>query len=101
MPRYEVRLESPDLVRDNGDPHFRLTRLTAADEDQARGICERMEYGRAAYTMTPDELERVEAIEADPDEVLAGADKGRLYTHRQERPYEVVSVTEVATRGED
>ena len=100
MPRYEVRLEAQDAFREDGSPHYRLTRLVADDESAARRHCERMEMRSVLFELPPDELERIEVIEADPDQRLAGQDKGRLFVHRQQRPYEVVSVTELPARGE-
>lgn len=101
MPRYEVRLESPDMMRDDGTHHFRRTVLVADDEDAARRRCERSELAQVLFELPPDELERLEAIDADPEQELQGADKGRLFQHRQEQPYQVVSVTELPpARGE-
>lgn len=40
MPRFRVRLESPELAHTDGSPHFRVTTLLASDEAQARQMCE-------------------------------------------------------------
>lgn len=95
MPRYEVVLESPDTFRPDGSPHFRVTRLDAPDADEAQRLCTRSEYAQCAFTLAPEELDRIEAVEADPGQKLAGQDKGRLFAHRQDQPYQVISVTEV------
>jgi hypothetical protein len=93
VPRFEVRLESPDLEREDGTPHFRVTRLVADDADAARTACQRKEYELAAFRLPPAELEDAEAQEADGE--LSSQTRGRLASHRQERPYDVVSVTEI------
>lgn len=99
MPRYEVRLEAQDAFREDGSPHFRLTTLEAPDEAAAIAACERAEYRRAAYRLDPGDLARLEDIEADPEQELAGQEKAQLYTHRQAKPYLVVSVTELPGRS--
>lgn len=109
MPRYEVRLESPDRFRDDGSPHYRLTRLVADDAEAARAICEAQERKLTDYEMPGDELARVVkdhrldedalaegAVVGDPGKPLKGTDRGRLFAHLQAAPYEVVSVTEIA-----
>ena len=99
MPMYRVRLESPDLTRDDGEPHFRVTTLAAADEGEARAICERREYAIAAHRYSDADaaaLEQAEAKAVDaglrPDAVT----RMRLGSHRQERPYAVVSIEELS-----
>jgi hypothetical protein len=92
MPRYEVRLEDPN------SKEYRITRLDVDDEEAAERYCKRKEFEMCAWELTPEELERIEEIEADPEQTLSGQDKGQLYTHRQETPYEVVSVQEVEVR---
>lgn len=96
--RFEVRLESTTDLRDNGKPHYRLTRLLARDADHAAQICRRQEFAVCAWEMDPDELAEAERIEAAPDEELRGTLKGRLFAHRQTKPYQVVSVTEIKGR---
>lgn len=93
MPRYEVRLESPDLAREDGTPHFRITRLDAPNGDEARVWCRRKEYELAGWQMPSAELEDAEHAEADDS--LTSQQRGRLAAHRQSEPYEVVSVTEI------
>lgn len=119
MARYEVRLEAQD---DSG--HFRVTRLDAASKEEAKRTCERRELELVLYEITADEekalleraadagvkaksiadLPRPAALDATDEEkaafrALDGADRARLNAHHQEKPYEVVSVTEVKTGG--
>lgn len=110
MARYEVRLEARD-----GSGHFRITRLEAADKDEARRRCERMELERVVFTLSEADkaemLERNEikelptpaARDASDEEkaafrALATPDRARLHAHLQEEPYKVVSVTAVKER---
>jgi hypothetical protein len=108
--RYEVRLEAQD-----GSGHFRITRLYAADADEARRRCEQDEYLRAGFALSAqqqaelceryevksiDELPQPAALDASPEEKesfreLETPDRARLHAHYQERPYKVVSVEEV------
>jgi hypothetical protein len=75
MPRYEVRLEAQD-----GTGHFRVTRLDAADKDDAKRQCERMELKRVLFELTDDQKhELLERYEVDvkatgPEGVLTSAD---------------------------
>lgn len=100
MPRFEVRLESQDDMRDDGTPHFRITRLVAEDEAAAVAHCRRKEYELAAFRLDADRLAELEAAEAELEEGdrLAGRDRAHLAVHRQEAPYDVVSVTELEER---
>lgn len=96
---FRVRLESPDLTRDDGTPEFRLTLLAAADAAAARRICERKELKIAAKEYpegTLAELERVEKEALDADTRVPAQTRMQLATHRQERPYEVVDVEEAS-----
>ena len=61
--RFRVRLESPDLARDDGSPHFRVTTLLAADEAEARRLCERRELKIAAFEHPPGVVADLEAQE--------------------------------------
>jgi hypothetical protein len=84
--RYEVRLEDPD------SDEFRVTTLEAEDSAAARERCQEMERRAVAYRLSDDEVKEAEAAERDG--TLAGTQKGRLFVHRQEKPYKVVSVKE-------
>lgn len=101
MPRYQVRLEATEACHDaveaaaaqwradNGAPepmapparHFRVSRLVAADADDAREICERRELQKVAARLE--------------DEHRAGASIGQVVTDAQSEPFEVVSVEEL------
>lgn len=63
MPRFRVRLESPELARDDGSPQFRVTTLLAVDEAQARMLCERRELQIAAFEHPPAIVADLEAQE--------------------------------------
>lgn len=93
MPRYEIRLESPEFTKDSGEPHFRLVRGEWTDEDEARKWARRKEFSLASYQLDDFELARLEALEAEGG--LANSDKAKLFTHRQSEPYEVVGITEI------
>jgi hypothetical protein len=98
MPKFKVRLESPDQMRDNGEPHFRVTSLEAEDEDAVRRVVERMEYRKAMYELGPDALKAAEKAEKQAESENRRPDaqtRMRLAVHRQEKPYEVVSVEEI------
>jgi hypothetical protein len=98
--RFRVRLESPDLTRDDGSPHFRVTTLLAADDVEARRQCERRELRIAAHEYPPDvlaDLEEQEKRALDAGVVVPAQVRMQLASHRQEAPYEVVSVEEVST----
>lgn len=111
MAMYRVRLESPDLMRDNGKPEFRITTLAADSAEAAREWCERKEQQLVAHRYSdkprvdpetgeklPSPLEVLETLEAEAHakgELPPGHVRGRLGAHRQETPYEVVSVEEV------
>lgn len=110
MPKFAIRLESPDLVNEAGDPHFREVRLSADDESAAVARCEQKERELAAHQYDTNdeaaqergeeasEVTRWERIEADCEaagEPVPKNIRARLATHRQTKPYEVVSVEEV------
>lgn len=98
MPRFRVHMESPDLKRDDGSPHIRVTTGVFDDKDAARAFCERQEMRIAAHEYPADELADLEQAEADAEAngVRAPAQvRMRLATHRQAKPYKVVSVKEV------
>lgn len=98
MAKFRVRLESPDFMQDSGEPHFRVVQLAADDEDHARRMCEQNERRLAAHQYGDEQLADLEAAEA---EALKNGGRpakdvrGRLAAHRQELPYNVVSVLEV------
>lgn len=99
MPKYRVHMESPDLTRDDGTPHIRVTTLVADDEDAARERCERTEMQIAAHEYPEAVLDELEAAEADAE--AAGTRPSaqvrmRLATHRQTKPYDVAFVEEVS-----
>lgn len=100
MPRYEVRLESPDLLRDDGTPHYRTTRLTADDANAARRICERKEFRLCAYDSDQiNDLEkRVAKADGNIKAALQAKDRATYFAHHQRKPYDVVSVTEIKER---
>jgi hypothetical protein len=89
MPKFKVRLE-------DGSGEFRLTYLKAEDEDAARAACERMEYERAAYKLTAENREQMEAEEADESVKTSGQTRWALVVDRQEKPYKVKTVEEVS-----
>jgi hypothetical protein len=98
MPKFKVRLESPDQMRDNGEPHFRVTSLVADDEAAVRRAVERMEYRKAMYELPAGDLKDAEKAEKQAASENRRADaqtRMRLAIHRQEKPYEVVSVEEI------
>jgi hypothetical protein len=98
VPKFAIRLESPDLVNEAGDPHFREVRLSADDEAEAVARCEQKERELAAHQYPDEDVkawEKMEAAASDAGEPLAKGPRGRLATHRQSKPYEVVSVEEV------
>lgn len=98
MPKFRVRLESPDMMRASGEPEFRVTMLRADDEHDARTYCERREREIAASERDADEVAKLEEIEAKAlkkGELPPGDVRGKLHTHRQTVPYDVVSVLEV------
>jgi hypothetical protein len=110
VPKYAIRLESPDLVNEAGDPHFREVRLSADDESEAVARCEQKERVLAAHRYPDDDeaaaergedasdVTRWERIEAECEaagEPVPKNIRARLATHRQTKPYEVVSVEEV------
>lgn len=100
MPKYRVRLESPDMMQDDGSPHCRVTTLTVADEDAARWVCEQKEAELCIHQYSSDDLAVLEQKEADAEEAgerLPGAIRGRLAAHRQTQPFEIVSVEEVGS----
>lgn len=99
MPKFEVRVESPDLMQENGSPQFRVYRFVADDEDAARHRVKIIEYSHCAYEMPAEELVEALEVEADPEQVLQGAAKGRLSSHRQVEPYAVVSVRDITRPG--
>lgn len=72
--RFRVTRESPDLVRDDGEPHIRVTSLLAVDEDAARRYVERQEMAIAAHEYHPAALAELEAQEAA---AVAGATAAR------------------------
>lgn len=78
MPRFRVRLESPDLSRDDGSPHFRVTTLLAADEAQARQTCERRELQIAAHEHPPAIVADLEAQESAAAESAAAFVQARV-----------------------
>jgi hypothetical protein len=99
MPRFRIRLESPDLTRDDGSPHFRVTSGVFDDEDAARAYCERKELQIAAHEYPAAALAELEAEESTAEEggVRAPAQvRMQLATHRQLRPYGVVDLEEVS-----
>ncbi len=96
MPKWEVRLESPDMKRDDGKPHFRVLRFAAADEDAAREFAERKEMEHCVYRLPADEAHRLE--ERGPEHP---GEKGRLHSHYQSKPYRIVAVREIPTPRED
>lgn len=109
MSRYEVRLEAPD-----GSGHFRVVRLDAADEHDARRQCERKELELVLFELPAearadickrhdvssiDELPAAPPLDAAHEDnaafrALPKEDRAHLHAHYQEKPYEVVSVTE-------
>lgn len=96
--RFRVRMESPDLTRDDGSAEFRVTLLLAADEAEARRLCERRELRIAAHEYPSDvvaDLEKQEAAAVKADVVVPAQVRMQLASHRQEHPYEVESVEEV------
>jgi hypothetical protein len=98
VPKFAIRLESPDLFNEAGEPHFREVRLQAADEAEAVARCEQKERELAAHQYDAEQVaawEKLEAAAKDAGEPLAKGPRGRLATHRQTKPYEVVSVEEV------
>jgi xanthine dehydrogenase molybdopterin-binding subunit B len=95
MPKFKVRLESPDQMRDNGEPHFRVTSLVADSEEAARRAVERMEYRKATYELSADDLKAAEKAEKQAESEKRRPDaqtRMRLAIHRQEKPYEIVHV---------
>lgn len=142
MPKFRVHMESPDLMRDDGTPHVRITTGMFADKGAAREHCERQEMRIAAHEYPAAALAELEVIEAAALEAaevqgdamrdvagqaareaaesagfssgeVAAAQKAaeeavvapvgrapaqvrmQLATHRQTKPYAVVSVEEV------
>lgn len=110
MPKYAIRLESPDLVNEAGEPHFREVRLSADDEAAAVARCEQKERELAAHRYPDDDeaarergeeeadVTRWERIKADCEaagEPVPKNIRARLAVHRQTEPYRVVSVEEV------
>lgn len=101
MPKYKVRLESPDQFRDKlgKHPHFRVTSIVADSAEAAQEVCVRREYEKVIYQLDPDalaDLQTAEAVAAEKGVNAPPDVRRRLATHRQALPYEVVSVEEVA-----
>lgn len=99
MPRFRVTMESPDLKREDGSSHVRVTTLQAEDEDAARVYCERQEMRIAVHEYPADTLADLEAAEGDAE--AAGVRPSaqvrmQLATHRQTEPYEIVDIEEVS-----
>jgi hypothetical protein len=98
MPRFRIYMESPDLTREDGSPHIRVTTGVFDDEKAARTHCERQEMRIAAHEYPEAELAELEAAESeahDNDVQPSSMVRMRLATHRQTKPYEIVSVEEV------
>lgn len=99
MPKYVVRMESPEFKRDDGSPHIRVTRLEARDKNEARAVCERREMQIAAHEYPPQVLEDLEAQEAEAKQAGGRASaqvRMQLSSHRQQKPYVVVDVEKVS-----
>jgi hypothetical protein len=102
MPKFRVRLESPDMMRDDGSPHVRVTSLTADSEEDARRWCEEKEAAIVAHRYSSAEFARLEGTETEhltAGTVVPGALRGRLAAHRQSVPYEIVEVESVGEQG--
>lgn len=85
-------------MREDGSPHIRVTRMEAADDEEARRVCERRELQIAAHEYPPqvlEDLERQEAEAASAGSRAPAQVRMQLATHRQREPYGVVSVEEV------
>lgn len=99
MPKYRLRLESPDLKMDNGDPHYAITGIVADTKAEAVAIIEQRQRQRAAYQLPAADREAYEQAEKDADkagEKPSGQARAALAAHRQTRPYEVVDVEKVS-----
>jgi hypothetical protein len=99
MPKYVVNMESQEAKRPDGSPHVRVTRLEARDKNEAQAICERRELQIAAHEYPPDIMTDLEQQEADADAAgltVPAQVRMQLATHRQSKPYEVVSVEKVS-----
>lgn len=98
MPRFTVRLESPDMTRDDGTPHFRVSTIESVDRDTALDVLRRREFRSCAYTLPEDVLATLEEVEANAAELdlkPSATVRGQLHTHRQSHPYEPVSIVEI------
>lgn len=96
--KFRVRLESPDMKKAKGKPHFRVTSLVADDEAHARQMCEQREAEIVAHTYPDDVVRGLRQVVADAKAAghdVPGEVRGKLVAHRQNRPYDIVSVEEV------
>jgi len=82
MAIYRVRLH------DKASGESRYSSVAADSKDEAVWVCEQQELGHVGFWLPPDEVAELEAKEADGS--LRGRDKGRLHSHRQTKPMEVV-----------
>ena len=84
----------PKIIRvrlvDKPSGEFRVASVAAHSREEAVEIVERQEQKRTAYALTPEmflELER-----RHKEAALRGSERGRLFTHMQDRPYVVARV---------
>lgn len=89
MPRFRIRLDDPE------SREFRVYRVPADTEEQAVAIVMHREQRAVDWRMPADELAALEAREDGDGEPLTKSESGRLHSHRQARPYEVTTVTEL------
>ena len=79
-------------LHDKESGESRSSSVAADSKDEALWICEQQELGHVAFWLPPDEVAELEAKEAAGE--LRGRDKGRLYSHRQSKPYQVIKAAE-------
>lgn len=87
MPKYIARLEAQD-----GSGHYRRVAISAASEDAAREFLIGREQRYTAFQLDDAELAKIEKREEKGP--LTGTDRANIVLHRQEQPYELVSLVE-------
>lgn len=88
MTIYRVKLH------DKRTSESRSTSVAAESKDEAVYICEQQEIGHVEFWLPGEEVSELEAKEAAG--MLKGRDRGRLYSHQQEKPYAIQKAGEAA-----
>ena len=88
MPLFRFRLEAQD-----DSSHYRGGTISADNEATARDYLTNKEAAAVAYRLTTEELADAEAKEKDG--LVDAGTRARLASHRQAKPYKLVSLKAV------